>query len=151
MSGGVADCWSGIAQPHNSVSDTSFYKHIDPDLPPAARVRQLLIWCSSRAVGRADAGAEASTSTKRKGKGKRSAKDAKEPPPDTAPVLSEKAKRVLRGVEDDVIRMLAERKIDTGVFGGPGGSKETIFKENAQNVRNRQCHIRFTAQIERYV
>jgi len=133
------------------VSDTSFYKHIDPDLPPAARVRQLLIWCSSRAVANAEASSEAATSTKRKGKGKRSAKDTKEPLPDTGPALSEKAKKALKGTQEDVIRMLAQRKIDTGVFGGPGESKETVLKENAQNVRNRECHARFTAQIERYV
>lgn len=39
-----------IAQPHTSVSDSSFHKHIDGDLPEPARARQLLIWCSYRAM-----------------------------------------------------------------------------------------------------
>src|SRR6266511_2793202 len=38
------------AQPHNSVLESSFYKHIDTDLHDPERIRQLLIWCSLRAA-----------------------------------------------------------------------------------------------------
>ncbi|TEB33524.1 hypothetical protein FA13DRAFT_1789946 [Coprinellus micaceus] len=39
-----------ITQPHNTVSEASFYKHIDADLPEVERIRQLLIWCAMRAA-----------------------------------------------------------------------------------------------------
>jgi len=58
---------------------------------------------------------------------------------------------VLKIVQEDVIRLLAERKIDTSVFSASYDSNEANIKENAQNVRNRQCQITYTAQIERFV
>src|ERR1700722_20429581 len=129
------------AHPHNSVSDSSFYKHIDSDLPPSARARQLLIWCSSRACSHTEKSvSEASSSSKRKTKSA-----GKDPP------LSEKAVEVLKIVQEDVIRLLAERKIDTSVFSASYDSNDDKIKENAQNVRNRQCQITYTAQIERFV
>jgi kinetochore protein Mis13/DSN1 len=80
------------------------------------------------------------SSSKRKTKGA-----GKDPP------LSEKAMEVLKIVQEDVIRLLAERKIDTSVFSASYDSSEANIKENAQNVRNRQCQITYTAQIERFV
>ncbi|KAF5378704.1 hypothetical protein D9757_010770 [Collybiopsis confluens] len=38
-----------IAHPHPSISESSFYKHIDPELPDTERLRLLLTWCASRA------------------------------------------------------------------------------------------------------
>jgi kinetochore protein Mis13/DSN1 len=131
------------AQPHNSVSDNSLYKHIDPDLPPSARARQLLIWCAARSMARST---EAAASSLSKRKGKRTGKDR----PPSLPPLSEKAAQVLKSVQEDVIRMLAERKIDTNVFAGPDEPPQKK-KENAQNVRNRECQARFTQEIERFV
>ena len=126
------------AHPHNSVSESSFYKHIDCDLPPSARTNQLLIWCSSRAMAKSTKSALDASSKRR------SKNPGKEPP------LSEKALELLKVVEEDVVRLLAERKIDTSIFSGSFGSNEKK-KENAQNVRNRQCQIEYTAQIERPV
>src|ERR1700736_3918052 len=74
-----------IAQPHTSVSDSSFYKHIDCDLPGSSRARQLLIWCSSRALS-------APTTGKDKGKGK----ELDPPPAPALPPLSEDQRTVLR-------------------------------------------------------
>jgi kinetochore protein Mis13/DSN1 len=77
---------------------------------------------------------------------KRKAKNAGKDPP-----LSEKGAEVLKSAQDDVIRLLADRKIDTNVFNGSDTSNDKKIKENAQNVRNRQCQITYTAQIERLV
>lgn len=122
------------AQPHNSVSESSFYKHIDCDLPDAERVRQLLIWCSSRA---------ASNSTTS------SPKD----PPQALPPLSAQGIQLLKSVQDDVVRMLAERKIDLSLY-PPEASGSAVTepqKENEQNVTNRGWEVTYGTHIQRCV
>lgn len=122
------------AQPHNSVSESSFYKHIDCDLPDAERVRQLLIWCSSRA---------ASNSTTS------SPKD----PPQALPPLSAQGIQLLKSVQDDVVRMLAERKIDLSLY-PPEASGSVVTepqKENEQNVTNRGWEVTYGTHIQRCV
>ena len=42
---------SPTALPHKEVKATEFYKHIASDLPEPRRMRQLLIWCATRAIG----------------------------------------------------------------------------------------------------
>lgn len=39
------------ALPHKKVDTADFYKHIAADLPEPRRMRQLLIWCGTRAMG----------------------------------------------------------------------------------------------------
>jgi kinetochore protein Mis13/DSN1 len=40
-----------LALPHREVSTADFYKHIaDEGLPEPRRMRQLLIWCATRAL-----------------------------------------------------------------------------------------------------
>jgi kinetochore protein Mis13/DSN1 len=47
-----------IALPHREVSVADFYKHIaDEGLPEPRRMRQLLIWCATRALGDKPSGA----------------------------------------------------------------------------------------------
>ncbi|EMD31504.1 hypothetical protein CERSUDRAFT_100359 [Gelatoporia subvermispora B] len=130
-----------IAQPHTSVSDTSFYKHIDCELPEPQRARQLLIWCSHRAMNAtSDPSSQASTS-KRSSK-----KSGKDPPP-----LSETGSQLLKRVQDRVIRMLAEKQIDTNVYSPEDASSRppTHLKQNEQNVKNRAREARFNAHIQR--
>ncbi|KAH7342141.1 Mis12-Mtw1 protein family-domain-containing protein [Rhizoctonia solani] len=38
-----------LATPHASVPPDTFYRHVDPDLPDALRLRQVLCWTASRA------------------------------------------------------------------------------------------------------
>lgn len=41
-----------LALPHREVGTADFYKHIaDEGLPEPRRMRQLLIWCATRALG----------------------------------------------------------------------------------------------------
>lgn len=44
------------ALPHKEVSTAEFYKHIASDLPEPRRMRQLLIWCATRAMGEKPSG-----------------------------------------------------------------------------------------------
>ncbi|KAG1804902.1 Mis12-Mtw1 protein family-domain-containing protein [Suillus plorans] len=134
-----------ITQPHATVSDSSFYKHIDCDLPDPQRARQLLVWSAARAMTRIS---EASSSSKSQSKSKASSSGSgKDPPP-----LDEHRKQILKIVQDDFIRMLAEKKIDTPVYGhgldGQAGGEQNL-KPNEQNVKNREREIKFREHIER--
>lgn len=44
------------ALPHKEVNAADFYKHIAADLPEPRRMRQLLIWCATRAMGQKPSG-----------------------------------------------------------------------------------------------
>ena len=40
-----------LALPHDAVEAADFYKHIESGLLEPRRMRQLLIWCGTRALG----------------------------------------------------------------------------------------------------
>ncbi|KAF4615741.1 hypothetical protein D9613_012463 [Agrocybe pediades] len=126
-----------IVQPHNSVSENSFYKHIDADLPEPERVRQLLIWCSLRA---------ASTSH-----------PPSTPPSPPLPPLSAEGTRLLKTIQDDLVQMLAQKRIDVNTYSSAdpssssGGQKKgpaEELRENEQNVRNRQWEVTYSQHIK---
>ncbi|PYI07940.1 hypothetical protein BO78DRAFT_406202 [Aspergillus sclerotiicarbonarius CBS 121057] len=47
----LIDSGASNALPHKKVDTADFYKHIAADLPEPRRMRQLLIWCGTRAMG----------------------------------------------------------------------------------------------------
>ena len=47
---GPRDTDALVAMPHHDVEPTEFYKHIESALPEPRRMRQLLIWCGTRAL-----------------------------------------------------------------------------------------------------
>ncbi|KAF9232961.1 Mis12-Mtw1 protein family-domain-containing protein [Melanogaster broomeanus] len=114
-----------ISQPHPSVADSSFYKHIDYDLPEPQRARQLLVWSAARAMSRPSEAASSSTKPS-KPPSKSSTSHGKDPPP-----LDDRQKQLLKIVQEDFIRMLAEKKIDTS------------------NVKNRAREVTFQRHIHR--
>ncbi|KAF8150159.1 Mis12-Mtw1 protein family-domain-containing protein [Crassisporium funariophilum] len=131
-----------ITQPHNSVSDNSFYKHIDCDLPEPERMRQLLIWSASRAAA-TPTGSTSSTS-------KASSSSSSTAPP--LPLLSAQAAQTLKSVQEDVVRMLAEKRIDMSLYSSGASSSKTRqedLRENEQNVRNRQWEVTYTDHIQK--
>ncbi|KAI0080987.1 hypothetical protein K474DRAFT_50513 [Panus rudis PR-1116 ss-1] len=129
-----------ITQPHTSVADSTFYKHIDVELPEPQRAQQLLIWCTHRVMSEfVDQHAPASTS-------RRAPSAGKDPP------LTQEEVQLLKGVQEDVIRMLAEKKVDTNVFTQPGQARpQEDLKENEQNVKNREREKRFNDLIHKAV
>lgn len=122
------------AHPHNSVSESSFYKHIDVDLPEPERIRQLLIWCSVRA---------SSSPT--------SSSSSKETSSKSLPTLSEQAKQSLKAVQDDIVRKLAEKRIDLNISNASKRTPPEELRENEQNVRNRMWEVTYSNQIQQYV
>ncbi|KAF6765861.1 Mis12-Mtw1 protein family-domain-containing protein [Ephemerocybe angulata] len=161
-----------ITQPHNSVSEQSFYKHIDADLPDVERVRQLLIWCSLRAVntynkpplppssnppvsGPLASGSTSSSSIPGPSGNGKDPSASKE----TLPPLSAKAAAALKRAQDEFVRMVAEKRVDLASRGrgrekgrgeGEDGAevRENV-RENVQNVSNRNWEGRYTADIQR--
>ncbi|KAM5539274.1 hypothetical protein V8D89_007147 [Ganoderma adspersum] len=131
-----------ISHPHTSVSVSSFFKHIDCELPEPQRARQLLIWCSNRAMNElADQAPQASSSKQA------STNSGKDPPP-----LSTAQAEVLKRTEESLMRMLAEKKVDTNVYGGGGsqnGDAQHPLRENEQNIKNRAREARFNGHIQR--
>ena len=77
-----------------------------------------------------------------------SGKDSKHAGKD--PPLSKEDAQLLKGVQDDVIRMLAEKKIDTNVFSPPEEAASRVLKPNEQNIKNRAREKRFNAHIQKY-
>ncbi|KNZ75812.1 Kinetochore protein mis13 [Termitomyces sp. J132] len=113
-----------ITQPHNSVADTSFYKHIDSDLPDSDRVRQLLIWCSARVAASPPSSSPSSSSS-----------SPTDPP---LPKLSAEAEAVLKATQEDILRKLAQRRVNLSLFSGDSDVNLNVnLAENKQNVTNR--------------
>ncbi|KLO05495.1 hypothetical protein SCHPADRAFT_896210 [Schizopora paradoxa] len=131
-----------ITRPHTTVSDTSLYKHIDPDLPESDRVRQLLIWAGTRSM---DSYSSSRTASRSKVASSSKAQDLPLPP------LPAGAEDVLKEVQETLIKRLAERKVNTSAYGLPGNEAGPSWKlkENTQNVLNRGREKLFTEQIEK--
>ena len=125
------------------MSESIFYKHIDVDLPEAQRAQQLLIWCANRAMNDlADEFGPSSSSSSR-----RNVASAGKDPPLLADEL-----QLLKSMQEEVIRMLAEKKINTNVSGEPGSvPPPERTRENEQNVRNRAREKKFNDHIQRFV
>ncbi|KAI0298027.1 Mis12-Mtw1 protein family-domain-containing protein [Multifurca ochricompacta] len=117
-----------ITQPHSSVDDASLYKHIDSELPEPDRARQLIILCAARAPLPAP-------------------REGKDPPSQP----SEKGSKLLQELKDDVLLLLAERKVDMNVMaiGQPGSAANGAadVRVNEQNVNNRTRTARFKDEI----
>ncbi|KIM40720.1 hypothetical protein M413DRAFT_446110 [Hebeloma cylindrosporum] len=128
-----------ITQPHNSVSESSFYKHIDSDLPEPERIRQLLIWCSLRASSTSSSSSASSS------------KSNLSTPKVPLPPLSADGVQVLQTVQKAVIRMLAEKKIDLSLYSEANTTKlPEDLRENEQNVRNRLWEVMYSQHIQQY-
>ena len=125
------------------MSVSSFFKHIDCELPEPQRARQLLIWCSNRAMTEPQDQTSQASSSRQK-----AANSGKDPP-----ALNPTQADILKKTQESLIRMLAEKKVDTNVYGGSGSQSDSSrpLKENEQNVRNRAREARFNGLIQRCV
>jgi len=117
------------AQPHSSVDDASLYKHIDSELPDPDRARQLIMLCAARAP----------LPTSHEGNG-----------PPNGP--SEKGVKLLQDMRDNVLLLLAERKLDLNVTATDQPSSaengNVDLRPNEQNVNNRARTTRFKDEIQ---
>ncbi|KAG8954472.1 hypothetical protein FRC04_011799 [Tulasnella sp. 424] len=117
-----------LANPHPSVDSPEFYTHISPELPEALRIRQLLVWCSSRAQI-SKPGPTPSTS---------------EPLPNLKP----SQQTVFRELQDELMKMLCLGKVDTSISlsdsdSPTSGRRKQKVKEHPRNVINRAQEAEF--------
>ncbi|KAF8339920.1 Mis12-Mtw1 protein family-domain-containing protein [Cantharellus anzutake] len=106
----------GIITPHPTVEPKQYHRHISAEIPPPQRMRQLLVWTSSYAHS------QASSSSKR-----------------SLPVLSAESTRILRRVQDAVIRQLADGSINTSVYSTKGKEgRSQPLKSNPRNIKNQE-------------
>ena len=115
------------AQPHSSVDDASLYKHIDSEIPDSDRARQLIMLCAARAP----------LPTSHEGKGPNGP--------------SEKGVKLLQEMRDNVLLLLAERKLDLNVTAtdqpSSAANGSVDLRPNDQNVNNRARTTRFKDEI----
>jgi kinetochore protein Mis13/DSN1 len=114
------------------VDNGSLYKHIDTEIPNPDRLRQLIILCAARSPLPAP-------------------REGKDPPSEP----SEKGAKLLLGLKDNVLRLLAERKIDLNAtsidrLGSPANGSLDI-RPNEQNLNNCARTTQFKDEIRMYV
>lgn len=118
-----------LANPHPSVDYPEFYTHISPELPEALRIRQLLVWCSSRALSSTSAPTIPS-------------------PSEPLPKLKSSQQTVLREMQDELMKMLCLGKVDTSLSlsdsdSSTSGRRKQKVKEHPRNVINRAQEAEF--------
>ena len=111
------------------MDDASLYKHIDSELPDPDRARQLIMLCAARAP----------LPTSHEGNG----------PPNEP---SEKGIKLLQEMRDNVLLLLAERKLDLNVTTtdqpSSAANGNVDLRPNEQNVNNRARTTRFKDEIQ---
>lgn len=134
----LKQAWTMSANPHPSVEFANFYTHISPDLPEALRIRQLLVWCSSRAQVTLGASAVGSSG------------QPTNPSSPALPILSSAQEALLRDIQDDFMKSLCLGKVDTAlpVADGTPGKRRKKIKDHPRNIVNRAQEAEFLKQEE---
>ena len=65
------------------------------------------------------------------------------------PALNPTQTDILKKTQESLIRMLAEKKIDTNVFSPPEEVAPRSLKPNEQNIKNRAREEKFNAHIQK--
>lgn len=141
----VVITYATTAQPHQSVSENSFYKHIDCDLPESERMRQLLIWCSMRTSTTSQARSKSATSSTVE------SSSNSIPAEPELPSLSKEASQVLKSIQDCIVRTLAEKKMNISILSSGSNTPAEDLRENEQNTKNRHWQVTYTTQIDQFV
>ncbi|QRV89343.1 Mis12-Mtw1 family protein [Ceratobasidium sp. AG-Ba] len=108
---------SSRATPHSSVPPDTFFRHVDPDLPDALRLRQVLCWTSSRA--------------------------SDTPDPDLPP-LPPHLSDILKSIQNAATKKLASGSINTAIS-PPQPRHDKPLAPNPRNVINTQAISRLEA------
>ncbi|ORX88424.1 hypothetical protein K493DRAFT_319483 [Basidiobolus meristosporus CBS 931.73] len=110
-----------ISLPHPSVSEADFFKHISPELPDPVRMKQLLVWCGRRAMD------------------KQTSKD-------------QEALELAKAIQEEIMAKLVNNEVSTSWYSRDStqtANESFTFKENPQNIINKQKKQEYTHSIER--
>ncbi|KAH7107658.1 Mis12-Mtw1 protein family-domain-containing protein [Auriculariales sp. MPI-PUGE-AT-0066] len=113
-----------ISQPHPNVKTSTYHRHLKPDLPEAIRMQHCLVWCGSWAAKQDLSAASNSSSSKH-----------------PTSKLDLKDKQLVKDIQQTVLKMLAEGKIDTTVYSKvnkPPPPSSGPRRAHQQNVLNAQ-------------
>ncbi|KAF2220857.1 Mis12-Mtw1 protein family-domain-containing protein [Elsinoe ampelina] len=109
----LIDAGTSSALPHTEVETGEFYKHISQDLVEPRRMKQLLVWCGSRALGEKRVEGEGAEEGQ--------------------------ARHAARTIEEELISAFSTRNDLSNWFDRPdeaAGSVSLIKKPNPRNVQN---------------
>ncbi|KAF8678340.1 Mis12-Mtw1 protein family [Rhizoctonia solani] len=101
---------SSRATPHASVPPDTFYRHVDPDLPDALRLRQVLCWTASRASD-------------------------KRPAHKSSPIVQD----LLKSIQSQAIKRLASGQINTTISPARTSDSNKVLPPHPKNVTNAQA------------
>ncbi|GAT27886.1 Mis12-Mtw1 family protein [Aspergillus luchuensis] len=111
--------------PHKKVDTADFYKHIAADLPEPRRMRQLLIWCGTRAMGDKPSGSRSE---------------------------DESARLAARVIQEELLKEFSSNSELSNWFGREDATPPTLVvkKENPKNIQNAEKIQELEEQIQRY-
>ncbi|EHA28451.1 hypothetical protein ASPNIDRAFT_188766 [Aspergillus niger ATCC 1015] len=110
--------------PHKKVDTADFYKHIAADLPEPRRMRQLLIWCGTRAMGDKPSGSRSE---------------------------DESARLAARVIQEELLKEFSSNSELSNWFGREDATPPTLVvkKENPKNIQNAEKIQELEEQIQR--
>ena len=134
------------ALPHSEVEVADFYKHIESEgLSEPRRMRQLLTWCATRAIGEKPTGTEfEDQSARMAGKNLRNAR----------PILESNFAFLARVIQEELLKDLASRSEMSDWFSrddAPKNAAPLATRPNPKNVQNVAKIEELEQQIKGYV
>ncbi|RDH32781.1 Mis12-Mtw1 family protein [Aspergillus welwitschiae] len=120
----LIDSGASNALPHKKVDTADFYKHIAADLPEPRRMRQLLIWCGTRAMGDKPSGSRSE---------------------------DESARLAARVIQEELLKEFSSNSELSNWFGREDATPPTLVvkKENPKNIQNAEKIQELEEQIQR--
>ncbi|KKK19170.1 hypothetical protein P175DRAFT_0492176 [Aspergillus ochraceoroseus IBT 24754] len=121
----LIDSGASNALPHKKVDTADFYKHIANDgLPEPRRMRQLLIWCATRAMGDKPSGSRSE---------------------------DESARLAARVIQEELLKEFSSNSELSNWFGREDTSPPTLVvkKENPKNIQNQEKIKELEEQIHK--
>ncbi|PWY86506.1 hypothetical protein BO94DRAFT_466764 [Aspergillus sclerotioniger CBS 115572] len=120
----LIDSGASNALPHKKVDTTDFYKHIAADLPEPRRMRQLLIWCGTRAIGDKPSGSRSE---------------------------DESARLAARVIQEELLKEFSTNSELSNWFGREDVNPHALVvkKENPKNILNTEKIQELEEQIQR--
>jgi kinetochore protein Mis13/DSN1 len=136
----------GTALPHNEVVTADFYKHIESEgLPEPRRMRQLLTWCATRAMG------DKPTGTEFEDQSARMAGEALSATPFQASEAN--LSFAARVIQEELLKDLANRSEMSDWFSredAPKTAAPLVTRPNPKNIQNAAKIQELEQQINRY-
>jgi kinetochore protein Mis13/DSN1 len=130
------------ALPHKEVDTADFYKHIADGLPEPRRMRQLLTWCATRALGDKPTGARPEDASVRLAGMSLQ-----------VPFIKDRLTCVARVIQEELLKDFSTNSELSNWFGREDVNPPAVVvkKPNPKNIQNADKIKELEEQIQRYV